>query len=69
MIDQSDLMHAPRYMAKAMAFADFTHSEKGRSMYDLPDHPASLFEGLAGGLCFYADCLQPMDALFPGFDV
>lgn len=56
-------------MAKAMAFADFTQAAKCKAVYAAADHPASLFEGLAGALSFYADCLQPMEAKFPGFDV
>jgi len=34
-----------------------------------PDCPYSLYEGLAGTVCFYTDLLQPDKAAFPFFDV
>ena len=34
-----------------------------------PDSPYSLYEGLAGTVCFYAGLLNPSTAAFPFFDV
>lgn len=35
-------------MQKALAFADFMAVDKGKETVKTPDHPISLFEGLAG---------------------
>ena len=34
-----------------------------------PDSPYSLYEGLAGTVCYLADLLEPTEAEFPFFDV
>jgi hypothetical protein len=34
-----------------------------------PDRPYSLYEGLAGTVCFLTDLLQPEKASFPFMDV
>eukprot|EP00811_Abedinium_folium_P032821 NODE_5835_length_1730_cov_4.651279.p1 GENE.NODE_5835_length_1730_cov_4.651279~~NODE_5835_length_1730_cov_4.651279.p1 ORF type:complete len:438 (+),score=119.81 NODE_5835_length_1730_cov_4.651279:175-1488(+) len=35
----------------------------------VPDHPLSLYEGIAGAVCFAADLLRPEAARFPGFEL
>ena len=35
----------------------------------IPDRPMSMFEGLAGAICFWADLLSPELAHFPGFEL
>lgn len=34
-----------------------------------PDHPYSLFEGLSGAACLYADLVRPEDSRFPLFEL
>jgi hypothetical protein len=38
-------------------------------LLNVPDRPMSLFEGLAGAICFWADLLGPELSHFPGFDL
>ena len=33
------------------------------------DHPYSLMEGLAGTICFFLDCLNPLESLFPTYEI
>lgn len=41
----------------------------GRDDWKTPDHPMSLFEGLAGGLCLVSDLIvDPEGARFPFFE-
>ncbi|KXZ51592.1 hypothetical protein GPECTOR_12g556 [Gonium pectorale] len=49
----------PAWLARARQFAAHMGSEEGRSVYDTPDRPLSLFEGRAGALCLLADLLAP----------
>jgi hypothetical protein len=35
----------------------------------IPDRPMSLFEGLAGAICFWADLISPEMSHFPGFEL
>ncbi|GHP01886.1 hypothetical protein PPROV_000064300 [Pycnococcus provasolii] len=44
-----------RYAHRARMFADWIVSDEGQSTYGVPDHAASLFEGLAGASCFVMD--------------
>lgn len=59
----------PRYLYRATQFADFlTESEFSR--FDTrPDSPWSLYEGLAGTVCFLIDLLHPETATFPFMNV
>lgn len=63
----------PRWLHRARQFAAFTHSAEGRSVYDTPDRPLSLFEGRAGLLCLLADLIADdggsAGARFPAFEL
>ncbi|CAL8083672.1 unnamed protein product [Calicophoron daubneyi] len=55
------------YLHRASAFADFMNSEEFK-LARRPDSPYSLYEGLAGTACFYADLFSPLTAAFPLMD-
>ena len=40
-----------------------------RKTLGIADHPYSLMEGLAGTICFYIDCLNPLEAMYPTYDI
>ncbi|PIK45712.1 putative lanC-like protein 3-like isoform X5 [Apostichopus japonicus] len=58
-----------QYLYKAVQFAQFLESEEFKSKARTPDSPFSLFEGLAGTLCFLIHLLNPDQAEFPFFEV
>lgn len=59
----------PKYLYRANAFMQFlTHSEF-RARAKIPDRPYSLYEGIAGTVCFLIDLLSPETASFPFMDV
>jgi lantibiotic modifying enzyme len=58
----------PVYLNKARCFADFMFSEEFQSART-PDAPYSLYEGLAGAVCFLIDLLDPATAEFPFYTV
>lgn len=58
-----------RYLHRALQFANFLFSQEFQREARTPDNPFSLYEGLAGTVCFMLDCLQPEKAEFPLFDV
>jgi lantibiotic modifying enzyme len=53
-------------LQRALAYAVFVGSE-WRTLSDA-DHPYSMFEGLAGAVCFVLDCLNPSLSGFPGYE-
>ncbi|XP_045168862.2 lanC-like protein 2 isoform X2 [Mercenaria mercenaria] len=55
------------YLYKAYKFATMTMERNVRVR--IPDHPYSLFEGLAGTIYFLIDLLDPKSAKFPAFDL
>ena len=55
---------APRWRAAAQAFASWV-AQHWQELYDVPDRPASLYEGLAGAVCFMLDAVEVQ----PGGDV
>jgi hypothetical protein len=57
------------YLHRAVQFALFCASEAGRALHGVPDAPLSLFEGLAGTVCFLTDVLRPEQACFPGYEL
>ncbi len=59
----------PKYLHRAVQFAEFMESQEFKQGANTPDCPFSLFEGLAGTACFLTDVLQPDMAEFPLFDV
>lgn len=58
-----------KYLYRALQFADFMESEEFRRQARTPDSPYSLYEGLAGTVCFLSDLLNPMENHFPFFDI
>ncbi|XP_024083742.1 lanC-like protein 3 isoform X2 [Cimex lectularius] len=56
-----------RYLHRANQFAKFLKTEEFKKAR-VPDNPYSLYEGLAGTICFLADLMEPEDAAFPFFE-
>ena len=54
------------HLARAKAFARFIAQNLDR--FPASDNPLSLFEGLAGGLHFIMDVLEPDVSYFPGYE-
>ncbi|KAJ1528766.1 hypothetical protein ONE63_007153 [Megalurothrips usitatus] len=57
------------YLQKAQQFAQFIFSDEFQAGSRSPDTPFSLFEGLAGTVCYLSDVLQPTRAAFPFMDI
>lgn len=62
------LTNDSRHLHRAIQFASFLFEDEFKTAR-LPDRPLSLYEGLAGTVCFLADILQPDKAHFPFFDI
>lgn len=45
----------PKWLERARAYALFMVRAAGKADWHTPDHPTSLFEGLAGGVCLLAE--------------
>lgn len=58
-----------KYLHRAIAFARFMDKDVFKKKARTPDHPYSLFEGIAGTACYFADLTDPKQASFPFFDV
>lgn len=54
-----------KYLHRAVCFAQFLMTQEFQTQARTPDNPFSLFEGLAGTVCFVADLLEPEKAQFP----
>ncbi|XP_053678998.1 lanC-like protein 3 homolog [Anopheles nili] len=57
------------YLYRASKFAEFLNSKQFSEILLVPDRPYSLYEGLAGAVCFLVDLLNPSHASFPFMDV
>nr|XP_026696073.1 lanC-like protein 3 isoform X1 [Ciona intestinalis] len=57
-----------KYLYRAHKFANFIFSPEFKSAHQ-PDRPFSLFEGIAGTVCFLNDLMEPNKAEFPLSDV
>ncbi|XP_068620731.1 lanC-like protein 3 [Battus philenor] len=57
------------YLKRAKLFASFMNTEDFVRDARLPDNPESLYEGVAGTVCFMSDLLAPDKAEFPFQDV
>ena len=55
-----------KYLQYARAFAVFIVENLEAPWPS--DHPFSLYEGMAGGVHFLMDCLEPKEAAFPGYE-
>lgn len=58
-----------KHFHRAAKFAEFLTSNEFQRESKTPDRPLSLYEGLAGTVCFLIDMLQPDKASFPFMDV
>lgn len=58
-----------KYLYRAGKFAQFLSTDCFIEQARTPDRPYSLYEGLAGTVCFLADLLEPTTAYFPFMDV
>lgn len=59
----------PKHLYRAAKFADFLTNDEFLREARSPDRPLSLYEGIAGTICFLTDLLQPHKASFPFMDV
>lgn len=57
--------HDQRYLYRAMKFAEFLNKSRFIREADIPDRPHSLYEGIAGTICFLVDLLHTDRANFP----
>lgn len=63
------LTNDPIHLYRANCFADFLTNETFLREARTPDRPLSLYEGIAGTICFLIDLLEPQKATFPFMDV
>ena len=63
------LTNDDKYLYRALKFAEFLENQEFKSKSRRPDSPYSLYEGLAGTVCFLVDLLNPKEAEFPFFDI
>ncbi|GFR62046.1 LanC-like protein 3 [Elysia marginata] len=63
------LTNDKKHLHRALQFANFILSEEFQKGAEAQDYPFSLYEGLAGAVCFMLDCLQPERAEFPFFNI
>jgi membrane transport protein XK len=59
------LTNSLKYLYRASRFADFMETDEFKAQARTPDSPYSLFEGLAGTVCFILDLLDPNQAEYP----
>ncbi|XP_053659362.1 lanC-like protein 3 homolog [Anopheles marshallii] len=57
------------YLYRAAKFAEFLNSTLFAEQLLAPDRAYSLYEGLAGTVCFLVDLLDPLNSSFPFMDV
>ena len=58
-----------KHIGRAASFSEFIYTEQFNRGSRQPDCPFSLYEGLAGTLCFLVDLLSPENSAFPFLDV
>lgn len=58
----------PQYLGMAQSFALFA-AEHWEELYEVPDRPASLYEGLAGAVSFWLDVVDPQNSSWPGAEL
>ena len=57
------------FLHRARKFGEFMESDEFKTGARTPDCPYSLYEGLAGTVCYLADLLTPKKSAFPFFDI
>lgn len=63
------LTQDPKYLYRADKFMEFLQDPQFLRDANTPDYPYSLYEGLAGTVCFLIDLLNPKQAYFPFMDI
>jgi lantibiotic modifying enzyme len=63
------LTNEQKYLYRAWKFAEFLENKEFKMNSRRPDNPFSLYEGLAGAVCYLVDLLNPNQAEFPFFDI
>lgn len=58
-----------KYADRAITFSEFMYTDQFNRESRQPDCPYSLYEGIAGTMCFLADLLAPEKSAFPFLDV
>lgn len=58
-----------KYIYRASKFMDFLSTDTFLDGARTPDRPYSLYEGLAGTVCFLVDFLNPQTSYFPFMDI
>uniref|UniRef100_A0A6B2EBH6 LanC-like protein 3 homolog n=1 Tax=Phlebotomus kandelakii TaxID=1109342 RepID=A0A6B2EBH6_9DIPT len=59
----------PLYLYRAAKFMEFLTDPEFKANARTPDRPFSLYEGVAGTVCFLADLMEPEKAAFPFMEV
>lgn len=59
------LIKDPKYLYRAIQFANFLESSEFSEFVHQPDRPWSLYEGLAGTVCFLIDLIHNDNCTFP----
>lgn len=63
------LTHDPKYLYRAIKFMELLSNSEFKLRARTPDRPHSLYEGVAGTVCFLIDLLEPEQSYFPFMDV
>lgn len=59
----------PRYLYRAIRFAEFLTNSQFIDEANEPDRPYSLYEGMAGAVCFLIDLIHIIEADFPFLNI
>lgn len=54
-----------RYLYRAIKFSEFLTKSRFIREANIPDRPYSLYEGIAGAVCFLIDLIHPNQVAFP----
>uniref|UniRef100_A0A0K8TK76 LanC-like protein 3 homolog n=1 Tax=Tabanus bromius TaxID=304241 RepID=A0A0K8TK76_TABBR len=63
------LTNDDKYLYRACKFMDYLSNPDFKTRARIPDRPFSLYEGVAGTVCFLIDLLEPSKATFPFMEV
>ncbi|XP_030244252.1 lanC-like protein 3 homolog isoform X2 [Drosophila navojoa] len=63
------LTNEMKYLYRAHKFMELLTNAEFKQRARVPDRPHSLYEGVAGTVCFLVDLLEPEQAYFPFMDV
>ncbi|XP_037933586.1 lanC-like protein 3 homolog [Teleopsis dalmanni] len=63
------LTNEPKYMYRAVKYMELLTNSEFKHRARTPDRPFSLYEGVAGTVCFLIDLLEPEQAHFPFMEV